>query len=78
MTFRVSEPPRPRQEVVLALVEQPLDVGGLVDVAALSCGRSVTPRLLTEFTGRRSYAVVAGCRRDERIRHGVEAGEVFW
>ena len=31
----LAEPPRARQEVVLALVEQPLDVGRLVDVVAV-------------------------------------------
>lgn len=34
--------------------------------------------LLTRFTGRRAYAVVAGLRFDERIRAGVESGEVSW
>ena len=34
--------------------------------------------LLATFTGRRSHAVVAGVRRDDRIRHRVDAGEVFW
>ena len=34
--------------------------------------------LLATFTGRRSHAVVAGVRRDDRIRHGVDAGEVLW
>ena len=35
-------------------------------------------QLLTRFTGRRSYAVVAGQRQDDRIRQSVAAGEVFW
>ena len=34
--------------------------------------------LLTKLTGRRSHAVVAGCRRDDRIRDRVESGEVYW
>ena len=34
--------------------------------------------LLTKFTGCRSYAVVAGLRRDDRIQDRVDAGEVFW
>ena len=34
--------------------------------------------LLATLTGRRSHAVVAGVRRDDRIRHRVDAGEVFW
>ena len=34
--------------------------------------------LLTRFTGCRSYAVVAGLRRDDRIQDRVDAGEVFW
>ena len=34
--------------------------------------------LLAAFTGRRSHAVVAGVRRDDRIRHRVNADEVFW
>ena len=35
-------------------------------------------RLLTRFTGRRSYAVVTGWNRDDRVRRSVEAGEVSW
>ena len=35
-------------------------------------------RLLTRFTGRRSYAVVTGWGRDDRVRRSVEAGEVSW
>ena len=35
-------------------------------------------RLLREFTGRSSYAVVAGWGRDDRVRQSAEAGEVFW
>ena len=31
----LAEAPRPRQKVVLALVEQPADVGGFVDVVAI-------------------------------------------
>ena len=34
--------------------------------------------LLSRFTGRRSYAVVAGLRRDDRIQDRVDAGEVLW
>ena len=34
--------------------------------------------LLTKLTGRRSHAVVAGCRRDDRIRDRVESGAVYW
>jgi hypothetical protein len=34
--------------------------------------------LLAKFTGRRCHAVVAGLRRDDRIRHRVDAGEVLW
>ena len=34
--------------------------------------------LLTKLTGRRSHAVVAGCRRDDRIRDRIESGAVYW
>ena len=34
--------------------------------------------LLARFNGCRSYAVVAGVRRDDRIQDHVDAGEVFW
>ena len=34
--------------------------------------------LLSRFTGRRSYAVVAGLRRDDRIQDRVDAGELLW
>ena len=34
--------------------------------------------LLSRFTGRRSYAVVAGLRRDDRIQDRVDAGKVLW
>ena len=34
--------------------------------------------LLSRFTGRRSYAVVARLRRDDRIQDRVDAGEVLW
>ena len=34
--------------------------------------------LLSGFTGRSSYAVVAGWRRDDRIQDRVDAGEVLW
>ena len=34
--------------------------------------------LLERFTGRRSYAAVAGLRHDDRIRDRIENGEVGW
>ena len=33
---------------------------------------------LTRFTGKRSYAAVAGLIRDDRIRESVDSGEVHW
>ena len=33
---------------------------------------------LSRFTGRRSYAAVAGLHRDDRVRDAIESGEVFW
>ncbi len=33
---------------------------------------------LPRFTGRRSYPAVVGAHRDDRVRHAIEAGEVFW
>ena len=35
-------------------------------------------KLLTEFTGRRSYPAVAGLRRDDRIQDLIKSGTVFW
>jgi len=34
--------------------------------------------LLTQFTGRPAFAVVAGLRHDRRIKKRLEAGEVSW
>ena len=34
--------------------------------------------VLTRFTGKRSYAAVAGLIRDDRIRESVDSGEVYW
>ena len=33
---------------------------------------------LAQFTGRRTYAAVAGLRRDRRVQDLIESGEVFW
>lgn len=33
---------------------------------------------LTRFTGKRSFAVVSGLHRDDRIQDSIESGEVFW
>ena len=33
---------------------------------------------LSKFTGRRSYPVVVGAHRDDRVRDAIESGEVFW
>ena len=35
-------------------------------------------RFLTRFTGKRSYAAIAGLNRDNRIQGSVKSGEVFW
>lgn len=34
--------------------------------------------LMTRFTGKRSFAVVSGLHRDDRIQSNIESGEVFW
>ncbi len=33
---------------------------------------------MTRFTGKRSFAVVSGLHRDDRIQESFESGEVFW
>lgn len=33
---------------------------------------------MTRFTGKRSFAVVSGLHRDDRIQSSIESGEVFW
>ncbi len=33
---------------------------------------------MTRFTGKRSFAVVSGLYRDDRIQDSIESGEVFW
>jgi len=33
---------------------------------------------MTRFTGKRSFAVVSGLHRDNRIQDSIESGEVFW
>lgn len=33
---------------------------------------------LAQFTSRRTYAAVAGLRRDRRVQDLIESGEVFW
>ena len=54
-----------------------------VEISFTVNGRDTTralrnARFLTQFTGRRSYAAVAGLRRDDRIHGLIESGEVFW
>ncbi len=33
---------------------------------------------MTRFTGKRSFAVVSGLNRDDRIQDSIESGELFW
>lgn len=33
---------------------------------------------MTRFTGKRSFAVVSGLHRDDRIQSSIESGDVFW
>jgi hypothetical protein len=33
---------------------------------------------MTRFTGKRSFAVVSGLHRDDRIQDSIESGEVSW
>lgn len=33
---------------------------------------------MTRFTGKRSFAVVSGLHRDDKIQDSIESGEVFW
>ncbi len=54
-----------------------------VEISFTANGRDTTRAIrnagfLTRFTGKRSYAAVAGLYRDERIQDSIESGEVFW
>ena len=54
-----------------------------VEISYTANGRDTTRALrnagfLTRFTGRRSYAAVAGLFRDERIQDLIDSGEVAW
>ena len=54
-----------------------------VEISYTANGRDTTRALrnagfLTRFTGRRSYAAVAGLYRDERIQDLIDSGEVAW
>ena len=54
-----------------------------VEISFTANGRDTTrarrnAAFLTQFTGRRSYPVVAGLRRDDRIQDLIESGAVFW
>ena len=54
-----------------------------VEISFTANGRDTTraqrnAAFLAQFTGRRTYAAVAGLRRDDRIEDLIEAGEVFW
>lgn len=54
-----------------------------VEISCTANGRDTTRALrnagfLTRFTGRRSYAAVAGLFRDERIQDLIDSGEVAW
>ena len=56
----------------------------IVVEASYTCDETDTDRaishakLLTRFTRKNAYAVVAGVRIDNEIRETVEAGDVFW
>ena len=54
-----------------------------VEISFTVNGRDITRVLrnaefLTRFTGKRSYAAVAGLHRDHRIRNYIDSGEVHW
>ena len=56
----------------------------IVVEASYTCDETDTDRvishanLLTRFTRKKAYAVVAGVRIDKDIREAVESGDVFW
>ena len=71
------------------LIMEATDSGGgetcyiAVEISFTANGRDTTRVLrnaefLTRFTGKRSYAAVAGLYRDDRIRDCIESGEVLW
>ena len=54
-----------------------------VEISFTANGRDTTraqrnAAFLAQFTGRRTYAAVAGLCRDHRIEDLIESGEVFW
>lgn len=73
-----------RADLVMEAVDQAGDPCYVaVEISFTANGRDTTrairnARLLTEFKERRSHAVMAGLRFDDRIRHVFDAGEVFW
>ena len=54
-----------------------------VEISYTANGRDTTRAIrnaeyMTRFTGKRSFAVVSGLHRDDRIQNSIESGEVFW
>ncbi len=54
-----------------------------VEISYTANGRDTTRAIrnaeyMTRFTGKRSFAVVSGLHRDDRIQDSIESGEVFW
>ena len=54
-----------------------------VEISYTANGRDTTRAIrnaefMTRFTGKRSFAVVSGLHRDDRIQENIESGEVFW
>lgn len=54
-----------------------------VEISYTAKGRDTTRAIrnaefMTRFTGKRSFAVVSGLYRDDRIQDSIESGEVFW
>ena len=54
-----------------------------VQISYTANGRDTTRAIrnagyMTRFTGKRSFAVVSGLHRDDRIQDSIESGEVFW
>ena len=70
------------------LIAEVQDIEGetyyIVVEASYTCDETDTDRaishanLLTRFTRKKAYAVVAGVRIDNEIREAVESGDVFW
>ncbi|MCY4654995.1 MAG: hypothetical protein OXC95_17750, partial [Dehalococcoidia bacterium] len=73
-----------RADLIIRVQKEDSSYCYLAVEGSYTCGERDTERamsnarLLTEFTGEEAWPVVAGVRIDNRIRHLIDSGEVFW